>query len=143
MASLNRVYLMGRLTRDPELRYTPKGTAVTELGVAVSRVWTDDQGRKQEEPTFVEVTLWAKQAEVAQQYLQRGSTAFFEGRLQLDVWEESGQKRSKLRVVGERLQLLDPKPRQSLESAPSQGMQAAHSRRPPPDPHLSIPEEPR
>jgi single-strand DNA-binding protein len=142
MPSLNKTFLMGRLTRDVELRYTTKGTAVAELSLAINRVWSDENGQKQEETTFVEVTLWARTAEIAAQYLQKGSTAFIEGRLQLDVWEDkqTGQKRSKLRVIGENLQLVDTRSSHP-ESAPSQETQAAVPRRAPPDPHLDI-EEP-
>lgn len=108
MANLNRVLLIGNLTRDPDVRYTPKGTAVTELGLAVNRVYSGENGEKQEETTFVDVTLWARQAEVAGQYLKKGRPVFIEGRLQLDTWDDkqSGQKRSRLRVVAENLQLL-------------------------------------
>lgn len=109
MANLNRVLLIGNLTRDPELRHTPKGTAVAEIGLAVNRVIpADDGGERREEVTFVDVTVWGRQAEVAQQYLTKGRGVFIEGRLQLDTWDDkqSGQKRSKLRVVCENLQLL-------------------------------------
>ena len=112
MANLNKVMLIGNLTRDPELRHTPKGTAVAELGMAINRVWRDEQGQKQEDTTFVDVTLWGRQAEVAQQYLTKGNPCYIEGRLQLDTWDDkaTGQKRSKLKVVGETLQLLGSKP---------------------------------
>ena len=108
MANLNKVMLMGNLTRDPELRYTPKGTAVADIGMAINRVWTNDQGERQEDTTFVDVTLWGRQAELAQQYLSKGRPVYIEGRLQMDTWEDknSGQKRSKLKVVGENLQFL-------------------------------------
>lgn len=112
MANLNKVMLIGNLTRDPELRHTPKGTAVAELGLAINRVWRDEQGQKQEDTTFVDVTLWGRQAEVAQQYLSKGSPCYIEGRLNLDTWDDkaTGQKRSKLKVVGETLQLLGSRP---------------------------------
>lgn len=108
MANLNKVMLIGNLTRDPELRYTPKGTAVTDIGLAVNRVWSNDQGQRQEETTFIDVTLWGRQAELAQQYLTKGRGAYVEGRLQMDTWEdkETGKKRSKLKVIGENLQFL-------------------------------------
>lgn len=111
MANLNKVMLIGNLTRDPELRYTPSGKAVAEFGLAINRVWYNDQKQKQEETTFVDITLWARQAEIAQQYLTKGSPAYIEGRLSLDTWDDkaSGQKRSKLKVVGETLQLLGSK----------------------------------
>ncbi|TAG09527.1 MAG: single-stranded DNA-binding protein [Verrucomicrobia bacterium] len=108
MANLNKVMLIGNLTRDPELRHTPSGKTVAELSMAINRVWYNDQNQKQEDTTFVDVTLWGRQAEVAQQYLNKGSSAYIEGRLQLDTWDDkaTGQKRSKMRVVGEILQLL-------------------------------------
>jgi single-strand DNA-binding protein len=109
--NLNRVLLIGNLTRDPELRHTPKGTAVAELGLAINRAWTDEQNVKREETTFVDITLWGRTAEIAQQYLHKGSPVFIEGRLQLDTWDDkqTGQKRSRLRVVGEKMQLLGSK----------------------------------
>ncbi|MBV8377558.1 MAG: single-stranded DNA-binding protein [Verrucomicrobia bacterium] len=108
MANLNRVLLIGNLTRDPEIRYTPKGTPVTEIGLAVNRVYSGEDGERKEETTFVDVTLWARQAEIAGQYLKKGRPVFIEGRLQLDSWDDkqTGQKRSRLRVVAENLQLL-------------------------------------
>jgi single-strand DNA-binding protein len=88
MASLNRVFLIGSLTRDPELRYTPKAIPVATLGLAINRYRTDDEGHKSEETTFVDVTLWGRLAEVALQYLRKASQVFIEGRLQLDTWED-------------------------------------------------------
>jgi single-strand DNA-binding protein len=106
------VFLIGNLTRDPEVRYTPKGTAMAEFALATNRVFTGEDGEKKEETTFVEITLWARLAEIAQEYLKKGSQAFIEGRLQLDTWDDkqTGQKRSKLRVIGESLQLLSSRP---------------------------------
>ena len=108
MANLNKVMLIGNLTRDPELRYTPKGTAVADIGMAINRVWNNESGQKQEETTFVDVTLWGRQAELAEKYLGKGRGVYIEGRLQLDTWDdkETGKKRSKLKVVGENLQFL-------------------------------------
>ncbi len=108
MASLNRVLLIGNLTRDPDVRYTPKGSAVAEIGIAINRSYTLDSGEKREEVTFVDVTLWGRTAEIAAQYLKKGRPVFIEGRLQLDSWDDkqSGQKRSKLKVVGEAMQFL-------------------------------------
>ena len=128
------VFLIGNLTRDPELRYGPKGTAVTELGLAISRIWTDETDQKREETTFVDVTLWGRLAEVAQQYLRKGSPASIEGRLQLDSWEDkqTGEKRSKLRIVGENLQLIGD--RSPASSAP--GKPAAMR---PSSPHVEAP----
>ena len=126
MPNLNRVFLLGRTTRDPEVRYTPKGMPVAELGLAVNRIWTED-GEKHEDTTFVDVTLWGRQAEVAGQYLCKGSPVFIEGRLQLDSWEDrqTGQKRSKLKVVCERLQLLSGRP-QGSTPPPSRSPQKAN-----------------
>ena len=107
MASFNRVILMGNLTRDPELRYTPSGTAVTELGLAVNDRRKNANGEWVEEATFVDVTLWERTAEVASEYLSKGSPVLIEGRLKLDSWEgKDGQKHSKLRVVANAMQLL-------------------------------------
>jgi len=107
MASYNRVVLMGNLTRDPELRYIPSGTAVTDVGLAVNDRRKNAQGEWVEEATFIDVTLWGRTAEVASEYLGKGSQVLIEGRLKLDTWETpEGQKRSKLKVVGERMQML-------------------------------------
>ena len=108
MASFNKVLLMGNLTRDPEVRYTPKGTAIATIGLAVNRMWTTESGEKKEEVTFVDVDVWGKQAETIGQYLSKGRPIFIEGRLRLDQWDdkESGQKRSKLKVVCEGFQFI-------------------------------------
>lgn len=109
MASFNKVILVGNLTRDPEVKYTTGGTAVAEVGLAVNRNWFDQKtNERKEETTFVDVTLWGRQAEVAGEYLAKGRSVLIEGRLQLDSWndKETGQKRSKLRVVGEQMQML-------------------------------------
>lgn len=109
MANYNRVILVGNLTRDPQVRYTTGGTAVSEIGLAVNRQWFDKQSNsRREETTFVDVTLWGRQAEVAGEYLSKGRSVLIEGRLQLDQWDdkETGQRRSKLRVVGETMQML-------------------------------------
>jgi single-strand DNA-binding protein len=112
MASFNKVILLGNLTRDPEVRYTPKGSAVCDLGVAANRVYTTDSGEKREEVTFVDVTLWGRTAEIAGEYLKKGRPVLIEGRLQMDTWDDkqTGQKRSKLKVVGESMQLLSGRP---------------------------------
>lgn len=109
MASFNRVILLGNLTRDPQVRYTPGGTAVSELGLAVNRTWFDQKtNSRREEVTFVDVTLWGRQAEVAGEYLSKGRQVLIEGRLQLDTWDDkdTGQKRSKLRVVCENMTMV-------------------------------------
>ncbi|RYD62130.1 MAG: single-stranded DNA-binding protein [Verrucomicrobiaceae bacterium] len=108
MANLNKVMLIGNLTRDPEVRYTPKGTAVGDLGLAVNRRVSDGNGNWSDETTFVDITVWGTNAENAQKFLTKGRGVFVEGRLQMDTWEDkqSGQKRSKLKVVAEVLQFL-------------------------------------
>ncbi|HRI14328.1 MAG TPA: single-stranded DNA-binding protein [Verrucomicrobiota bacterium] len=108
MASYNKVILLGNLTRDPELRYTAKGTAVARLGLAVNRTYKTDSGESKEEVTFVDVDAWGKQAELISQYLRKGSPLFMEGRLKLDQWDDkqTGQKRSTLRVVLEAFQFV-------------------------------------
>ncbi len=108
MANLNKVMLIGNLTRDPELRHTPKGSAVADLGLAVNRKVQDGNGGWKEEVTFVDVTVWGSSAENAQKYLTKGRGVFIEGRLQMDVWDDkaTGQKRSKLKVVADILQYL-------------------------------------
>lgn len=108
MASYNKVMLIGNLTRDPEVRYTPKGSAVCDIGLAINRVYTSDSGEKIEEVTFVDVVLWGKTAELAGKYLHKGRPVHIEGRLQMESWEDkaTGQKRTKLKVVGEQMQFL-------------------------------------
>ncbi len=110
--------LIGNLTRDPEVRFTPKGSAVADISIAVNRVYTADNGEKREEVTYVDVTLWGKLAELVGKYLTKGAPFYIEGRLQLDSWEDkaTGQKRSKLRVVGESMQFLGGKKEGSSES---------------------------
>lgn len=106
MANLNKVFLMGRLTRDPEQRFIPSGQGVVQLGIAVNRNFTSN-GEKREETTFVDVEAWGQQAELINRYLKKGSPIFIEGRLKFDSWEtKEGEKRSKLRVVLERFQFL-------------------------------------
>src|SRR3954449_6719610 len=109
MASFNRVILMGNLTRDPELRYIPSGTAVTDIGLAVNDRRKNANGEWVDETTFVDVTLWGRTAEVACEYLNKGSPLFIEGRLKLDTWEKDGKKNYKLRVVCDRMQMIGTK----------------------------------
>lgn len=106
MASFNRVILMGNVTRDPELRYLANGTALCDLGMAMNRRFKDKDGNWADETTFVTVTLWARTAEIAGEYLTKGSPVMIEGRLKLDQWEKDGKKNSRLTVVGETMQLL-------------------------------------
>ncbi len=109
MASYNRVILMGNLTRDIVLRYTPAGTPVTEVGLAVHDRRKGQNGEWIDETTFVDVTFWGRTAEVAAEYLSKGSPVFIEGRLKLDTWEKDGQKNYKLRVVCDRMQMIGSK----------------------------------
>lgn len=111
MASVNAVHLIGNLTRQPEVKYTPKGTAVCDIGLAINRNYSTDSGEKREEVTFVDVTLFGRTAEVVGEYCSKGSPLYVFGRLVLDVWDDkaTGQKRSKLKVVGENVQLLSGK----------------------------------
>ena len=112
MPNLNKVMLMGNLTRDVELKYTPKGTAIADISLAINRYSTNEAtGEKKEEVTYVEVTLWGRQAEIANQYLAKGKPAYIEGRLTMDTWDDktTGQKRSKMKVTGEALQLIGAK----------------------------------
>ena len=109
MASFNKVILAGNLTRDPELRYTPKGTAVAKIGLAVNRTWTGEDGQKKEEVNFIDVEAWGRQGEVIAQYMKKGRPLLIEGRLKLDTWEDKNtkQKISKLKVVLESFSFID------------------------------------
>lgn len=108
MSSYNRVTLIGNLTRQPELRKTKTGAAVTELGIALNRAWTAEDGERHEETTFVDVTVWGRTAENAAKYLSKGRSVLVEGRLQMDSWQdkETGRDRTRLKVVAESLQFL-------------------------------------
>lgn len=108
MASLNKVMIIGNVTRDPEVKFAPKGQAVCDLGLAINRSYNNQAGEKVEEVTFVDVELWGRLAEIAGEYAKKGRPIFIEGRLKIESWEDktSGQKRSRLKVVGEGLQLL-------------------------------------
>ncbi len=151
MADLNKVMLIGNLTRDPEVRYTPKGTAVGDLAIALNNSYKAPDGQIREEVCYVDIVAWDRQAEVCKQYLQKGAPIFVEGRLQLDQWEtKEGEKRSRLRVRAERIQFLGrPKegagapaagagesrgsyaPRRESSQAPSRSSEPAQSH--PPD----------
>jgi single-strand DNA-binding protein len=108
MPNLNKVQLMGNLTRDPETKYTPRGTAATDFGLAINRQWKDDAGETKEETTFVDLIFFGKTAETIGKYCHKGNPLYVEGRLQLDQWEDktTGQQRSRLKVVGETFQFL-------------------------------------
>lgn len=118
MANYNRVILVGRLTRNVELKFTQSGLAVTDIGLAVNDRRKSQSGEWIEETTFVDVTLWGRTAEVAGEYLSKGAPVLVEGRLRLDTWESQGQKHSKLRVVGERMQMLGGRPGTGSGTAP-------------------------
>jgi single-strand DNA-binding protein len=111
MPQMNKVFLMGNLTRDPELRRLPSGTAVAELGLALNRTYTSKDGEKREEVTFVDVTVWDRTAENCCQYLRKGKAVHVEGYLKLDTWDDktTGEKKSKLKVQADRVQFLDRK----------------------------------
>jgi single-strand DNA-binding protein len=142
MANLNKVFLIGNLTRDPDLRYTPGGAAVCELGMAINRRYVTAGKEEKEETCFVDIVVWGKQAEAVSRYTRKGGLLFVEGRLQYDQWDdrESGKKRSKLRIVAERTQFLDapggrgPSPVEAEEGPPD-----AYSAAPPPPPRQSAP----
>lgn len=150
MSSFNEVLLMGNLTRDPEVRYTPKGTAVAQIGIAINRVWTNDAGEKKEEVTFVDVEFWGRTAETIGQYMHKGSPIFVRGRLKMDQWDdkESGQKRSKLKVIGELFQFVGSSGKagnegeQQAPSAEQQARQAApRSQTPTPEAQQADPDD--
>lgn len=118
MADLNKVFLIGRLTRDPELRYTAGGTAVADLNLAVSQKFIAKSGEQKDNVLFIGITVWRKQAEACGEYLFKGSSLFVEGRLQLDRWESNeGQPRSRIRVVAQRVQFLG-RPRGAKPAVP-------------------------
>jgi single-strand DNA-binding protein len=140
MASFNKVILMGNLTRDPELRYTPKGTAVAKIGLAVNRTWATESGEKKEEVSFIDVEAWGRQGEVIAQFMKKGRPILIEGRLKLDSWEDKNtkQKVSKLKVVLESFSFVDSNrgeveggaPVASRSSAPAGGSAAAPASEP-------------
>lgn len=132
MASFNKVILAGNLTRDPELRYTPKGSAVCEIGIAVNRSWKSETGENKEEVTFVDVVAYGRTGEVIAQYLRKGRPILIEGRLKLDTWDDkqTNQKRSKMRVICENFQFLDSGNRQEGGGPPPASAPAAPRPRP-------------
>ncbi len=140
MASFNKVILLGNVTRDPELRYVSSGTPVTEIGLAVNNRRKGPNGDWIDETTFVDVTFWSRDAEIAGQYVTKGSPLMIEGRLKLDTWEKDGKKNSKLRVVGERLVLLGG--RDAAGRGPAEGGSAPRARRPAVANSGPAPEEP-
>lgn len=147
MPNLNRVMLMGNLTRDPEVKYTPKGTAICQIGVAVNRTYTaPDSGEKREEVTFIDCEVFGKQAEVIGEHCKKGSSLYVEGRLKLETWDDkqSGQKRSKLKVVLESFQFIggkDGAQRTEQRAQPPATRKPSSAPRPQKDPALDVQEE--
>ncbi|MBN1522117.1 MAG: single-stranded DNA-binding protein [Candidatus Aureabacteria bacterium] len=124
MVDLNKVFLAGNLTRDPELRYTANGTAVANLSLAVSRTFTAKDGTKKDEVAFVNIIVWGRQAETCGEYLSKGSSILVEGRLQLDRWEtNTGEKRNQLKVIAQRIQFLSTRRRGEEKPAAAEDMQ--------------------
>jgi len=140
MANFNKVILAGNLTRDPELRYTPKGSAVVKISMAINRTWKNEAGETKEEVTFVDIEAWGRQAEVIAQYMRKGRPLLVEGRLKLDTWEDKNthQKQSKLRVVLESFSFIDSK---GTDAGPAPASAEA-PRRPAPPPPAKTPEPP-
>lgn len=120
MPSLNKVILIGNLTRDPELRSLQGGKSVCNFGIAINERWKDAQGNWKDKTTFVDVTAWGKTADVVGNYLEKGSLVAIDGRLDLEQWESDGQKRSKLKVVVDTLQMLDRKEQRPTDDKPAQ-----------------------
>jgi single-strand DNA-binding protein len=137
MPNLNRVMLIGNLTRNPEIKYTPKGTAICQFGLAVNRVYTAENSEKREEVTFIDVEAFARLAEVIGEYCKKGEPIYVEGRLKLDQWDDkqSGQKRSKMKVVCETMQLLGGK-RENQAAPEKERAPRANPPRPAADPDL-------
>ncbi len=154
MPNLNKVMLMGNLTRDPEIKYTPKGTAIAAFGLAVNRNYTTESGEKREEVTFVDCEAYARLAEIIGEYCKKGRPIYVDGRLKLDQWDDkqTGQKRSKMKVVVENMQLLGSRDGggggagggegsysdEPRSSAPPQRRAPASPPRPPADPDLDV-----
>ena len=158
MPNLNKVMLMGNLTRDPEIKYTPKGTAIANFGIAINRVFTPEGGEKREEVTFIDLEAWGRTAEVIGEYFKKGKPIFIEGRLKLDQWDDktTGKKMSKLRVVVESFEFLGSREggggggegggdsggsshsAPARSSAPPQRRPPASPPRPPADPDLDV-----
>jgi len=135
MANFNKVILAGNLTRDPELRYTPKGTAIAKLGMAINRTWKNEAGETKEEVTFVDVDAFGRTAEVIGQYMKKGRPILIEGRLKLDTWDDkqTNQKKSKLGVVAESFQFIDGN--RPADASAGGSPRPARATTPPPEPN--------
>ena len=151
MPNLNKVMLMGNLTRDPEIKYTPKGTAIANFGIAINRVFTPEGGEKREEVTFIDLEAFGRTAEIIGEYFKKGRPIFIEGRLKLDQWDDktTGKKMSKLRVVVDSFEFLGSREGgggegggapsgESRSSAPQQRRAPSAAPRPPADPDLDV-----
>jgi single-strand DNA-binding protein len=132
MPNLNKCLIMGHLTRNPEIRYTQKGVQFADFGMAVNRTWKDESGQKQEETTFVDVTVWSRLAEIAEKFLKKGSPVFIEGRLHLDEWndKQTNQKRPKLKVIAESIQFLGARTEPQASTPPTRGSGAPRTNTP-------------
>jgi len=145
MASFNRVLLIGNLTRDPELRYIPSGTAVASFSIAVNRNYKLPSGEKKEDTTFVRIVVWGRMGEVCSEYLRKGSPVFIEGRLQSRSWEgQDGQKRSTVEVIAQAVQFLGSRggARQPVAAEAQAASSGAPAREPLEEINLDIPSEP-
>ncbi|MFA4986544.1 MAG: single-stranded DNA-binding protein [Candidatus Brocadiia bacterium] len=134
MSGFNKVILLGNCVREPELRYTPQGTAVTDFRLAVNRVFGTGESRKQE-TLFIDVQAWGKTAETLSRYLQKGTSVLVEGRLVLDQWESNGEKRQKIKVVAESFQFVSS--RSSAAGGEAKGAEGEATPPPSPEPHVS------
>lgn len=125
MATFNAVHLMGNLTRDPELRYTPQGTAICEFGLAINRKWKSGTGELKEEVAFFDIVAWAKTAEICAEYLKKGRSVFVAGRLTQERWEDKNtqKKMSRVKIVAENVQFIGPKDQAAAGGRPAQGEQ--------------------
>ena len=139
MASFNKVILAGNLTRDPELRYTPKGTAIAKLSLAVNRRWTGEDGQSREEVTYVDIDAFGKQAEVISKYFRKGSRIYIEGKLRTEKWEKDGQKRQKIIVEVAAFEFIDRKDDHSAKSSAPAPQAAAKPARQAPDTSDDVP----
>ncbi|UJS16332.1 MAG: single-stranded DNA-binding protein [Candidatus Jettenia sp.] len=139
MASLNKVFLMGNLTRDPELRYTPAGLAVASFGIAINSAWTAKSGEKKEEVCYVDINIFGRRAEVVGEYFSKGNPIFIEGRLQFNQWEtKEGQKRNTLRVVADNFQFIGGLTKRPEEGAGISSKEGKQSGDTPEDVNLDI-----
>lgn len=139
MANLNRVFLIGNLTRDPEIRYIPSGKAVADLNMAINRKYRTTSGEFKEETCYVGVVVWDRQAETAGEYLKKGSSIMVEGSLRYEQWETNGEKKNRLRVNADRIQFLDRLKRPAESSESSEAGQRQGSTSEPSEPAASVP----